>query len=159
MLVTCFILKCIKNTSQAIIPFGQHARNFPFETEQPQWHVRGPFERFVESPYYFESELCGGAVTVSFSKYHPWQAMQFLQRSTHFSKTSWRPFAASFRRIVEQAVFLPRSSLFVVGKAQKSRGARAGLHRLHGWVVAFLIHFSQAEYRIQSPNPDAPLRK
>jgi hypothetical protein len=28
-----------------------------------------------------------GAVTVSFSKYLPWQAMHFLQRSTDFSKT------------------------------------------------------------------------
>jgi hypothetical protein len=37
--------------------------------------------------YYSESELCGGAVTVSFSKYRPWQVMHFLQRSTHFSKT------------------------------------------------------------------------
>jgi hypothetical protein len=59
--------------------------------------VRGPFEMFVDSP-------CGSAVTVSFSKYLPWQAMHFLQRSTRFSKTWCRPFAASFRRIVEQAV-------------------------------------------------------
>jgi hypothetical protein len=48
---------------------------------------RGPFENIVDSPYYPESELCGGAVTVSFSKYLPWQTMQVLQRSTHFSKT------------------------------------------------------------------------
>jgi hypothetical protein len=34
--------------------------------------VRGPFAKFVDSPYYSESELCGGAVTVSFSKYLPW---------------------------------------------------------------------------------------
>jgi hypothetical protein len=47
----------------------------------------GPFEKCVDSPYYSESELCGGAVTVSFSKYLPWQAMHFLQRSNHFSKT------------------------------------------------------------------------
>jgi hypothetical protein len=53
--------------------------------------VRGPFEKSVDFPYYSESELCGGAVTVSFSKYLPWQAMHFLQRSTHFSKTCWRP--------------------------------------------------------------------
>jgi hypothetical protein len=26
---------------------------------------QGPFEKFVDSPYYSESELCGGAVTVS----------------------------------------------------------------------------------------------
>jgi hypothetical protein len=69
--------------------------------------ILGPFEKFVDSPYYSESELCGGAVTVSFSKYLPWQAMHFLQRSTHFSKTCCRPFAASFRRIVEQAVLSP----------------------------------------------------
>jgi hypothetical protein len=65
--------------------------------------VRGTFEKFVDSPYYSESELRGGAVTVCFSKYLPWQAMH-LQRSTHFSKTCCRPFAASFRRIVEQAL-------------------------------------------------------
>jgi hypothetical protein len=47
---------------------------------------------------------CGGAVTVSFSKYLPCQAKHFLQRPTHFSKTCCRQFAASFRRIVEQAV-------------------------------------------------------
>jgi hypothetical protein len=49
--------------------------------------LREPFGKFVDSPYYSESELCGGVVTVSFSKYLPWQAMHFLQRSTHFSKT------------------------------------------------------------------------
>jgi hypothetical protein len=32
-------------------------------------HILGQFEKFVDSPYYSESELCGGAVTVSFSKY------------------------------------------------------------------------------------------
>jgi hypothetical protein len=67
-------------------------------------YIRGPFEKFVDSPYYSESEPCGGAVTVSLSNYLPWQAMRFLQRSTHFSQTCCRPFAASFRRIVEQAV-------------------------------------------------------
>jgi hypothetical protein len=66
--------------------------------------IRRPFGNFVDSLYYSESELCGGAVTVSLPKYLLWQAMHFLQRSTHFSKTCCRPFAASFRRIVEQAV-------------------------------------------------------
>jgi len=28
--------------------------------------LRGPFEKFVDSPYFSESELFGGAVTVSF---------------------------------------------------------------------------------------------
>jgi hypothetical protein len=32
-------------------------------------HVRGLFEKFVDSPYYSESKLCGGAVMVSFSKH------------------------------------------------------------------------------------------
>jgi len=36
---------------------------------------------------YCESELCRGVVTVSFWKHPPWQAMHFVQRSTHFSKT------------------------------------------------------------------------
>jgi hypothetical protein len=66
--------------------------------------VRGPFGRFVDSPYYSDLELFGGAVTVSFLKYLPWQVMHFLQRSTLFSKMCCKPFAASFRRIMEQAV-------------------------------------------------------
>jgi hypothetical protein len=37
----------------------------------------------VDSPYYSESELCGGAMTVSFSKCPPWQAMYFLQPTLH----------------------------------------------------------------------------
>jgi hypothetical protein len=49
----------------------------------------------VDSPCYSESELCRGAVTVSFSKHFPWQAMHFLQRSTHFSKTCCRPLITS----------------------------------------------------------------
>jgi hypothetical protein len=57
--------------------------------------IRGPFEKFVDSPYYSGSKLCGGAITVSFSKYFPWQAMHFLQRSTHFSKTCCRPLIIS----------------------------------------------------------------
>jgi len=55
--------------------------------ELPVLYLRGPFEKFVDSPYYSESELCGDAVAVSLSKYLLWQAMRFLQRSTHFSKT------------------------------------------------------------------------
>jgi hypothetical protein len=58
-------------------------------------NVRGPFAKFVDSPYYSESEPCGGAVTVSFSKYPPWQATHFLKRSTHFSKTCCRPLITS----------------------------------------------------------------
>jgi hypothetical protein len=69
-------------------------------------HIRGRFEKFVDSPYYSESELCGGAVTVSLSKYLPWQAMLFLQRSTNLSKTCCRTFAESFRRIAEQEILI-----------------------------------------------------
>jgi hypothetical protein len=42
------------------------------------------------SPYYFKSELCGSVVMVSFSKCLPWQAMHFLQCSTHFSEMCYR---------------------------------------------------------------------
>jgi hypothetical protein len=67
---------------------------------------RGPFEKFVDSPYYSESDLCGGTVMVSVLKYLPWQAMHFLQCSTHFSKTCCKLFTMSFRRIVEQVVLI-----------------------------------------------------
>jgi hypothetical protein len=48
---------------------------------------RGPSEKFMDSLYYSESELGGGAVTVFFSKYFPWKAMNFVRRSIYFSKT------------------------------------------------------------------------
>jgi hypothetical protein len=57
--------------------------------------IREPFEKFVDSPYFSESELCRGAVTVSFSKYLLWQAMRFVQRSTHFSNTCCRSMLTS----------------------------------------------------------------
>jgi hypothetical protein len=41
----------------------------------------------VGSPHYSVSKLCGETVMVSFSNYLSWQAMHFLQRSIHFSKT------------------------------------------------------------------------
>jgi hypothetical protein len=59
------------------------------------FNIWGSFENFVDWNYYSESELCRGAVTVSFSKYLPWQAMYFLQRSTHFLKTCCRPLMTS----------------------------------------------------------------
>jgi hypothetical protein len=86
--------------------------------------TRGPFAKFVNSPYYSESELCGGAVTVSFSKYLLWQAMHFLQRSTHFSKTCRRPSITS--------KFLASELLFISRKAQKSHGARCELNSAFG---------------------------
>jgi hypothetical protein len=48
--------------------------------------IGGPFSKFMDSPYYSESELRGGAMTVSFSKYLPWQAVLSLKLSMHFSK-------------------------------------------------------------------------
>jgi hypothetical protein len=90
-------------------------------------YVTRPFEKFVDSPYYSESEICGGAVTVSFPKYLPWQAIHFLQLSTHFSKTCCRPFAASFRRIVKQAV-LTFHVRFSVSKARPPLENRSSSH-------------------------------
>jgi hypothetical protein len=70
------------------------------------FQIRGPFAKVVDVSYYSVSEHYGGTVKVSFSKYLPWQAMHFLQRSTHFLKTCSRPFGASFRKIMEQAVLI-----------------------------------------------------
>jgi hypothetical protein len=59
-------------------------------------------------------------MTISFSKYLPWQAMYFLQCSNHFLKMCCRPWSLWN--------LLPQSSLFMVGKAQKSHGARSELN-------------------------------
>jgi hypothetical protein len=95
-------------------------------TESPAFYMsclRGPFEKFMDSHYYSESELGGGAVTVSFSKYLPWQAMHFLQRSTHFLKT--------WCRLLITSNFLA-SVLPLAGIAQKSHGVRSELNSVFG---------------------------
>jgi hypothetical protein len=102
--------------------------------------LRGPFAKFVDSPYYSESELCGGSVTVYFLKYLPWQAMNFLQRSIHFSKTCCRPLITS--------KFLSSELLFMVVKAQKSNGTISGLYGGCSSGLP-LIHLFQAKNRIQ----------
>jgi hypothetical protein len=104
--------------------------------------IRGPFAKFVDSPYYSDSEFCGGTLTVSFSKYLPWKAMHSLQRSTHFSKMCCTADRWSLRN------FLLRSSLFMVGKAQKSHGTRFGLYGGCSNGVP-PTHFFPAEHRIQ----------
>jgi hypothetical protein len=48
----------------------------------------------MDSPYYSESELCGGGGW-PLKKYLPWQAIHFLQWSTHFSKMWCRPLITS----------------------------------------------------------------
>jgi hypothetical protein len=77
-----------------------------------------------------------------------------LLRSTSLGKrcTSYNAPPTSRKRASDRwslRNFLPRSSLFMIGKAQKSHGARSG--RLYGGrsneVPPF--HFFQTEYRIQ----------
>jgi hypothetical protein len=104
-----------------------------------EMNIQGPFEKFVDSPYYFKSELCGGTVTVSFWKYFPWQAMHFLQRSTHCSKTcADRLPQASGDSGTGTVLGLPLrvSSFTVVSPSLKGihhlKTAARPLHRLHG---------------------------
>jgi hypothetical protein len=83
-------------------------------------YVRMPFGKFVDSPYYSESEICGGAVTVSF-------------QSTSLGKrcTSCNAPPTSRKRATDGwslRNFLPRSSLFMVKDAQKPHGVRSGLY-------------------------------
>jgi hypothetical protein len=66
-----------------------------------------------------------------------------------------RSFAASFRRIVEQAV-LTSELLFMVGKAQKSHGARSGLYGgCYNVVPPISVIASIATFQLR--NADAPL--
>jgi hypothetical protein len=119
-------------------------------------HTRRPFAKFVDSPYYPKLELCGGAVTVSFSKYLPWQVMHFLQHSIYFLKMYCIPFAASFMSIVEWVV-LTLELHFHGWKSQKSHEPRSRLHG--GWyneVVPISVSTSLAPF--QSCNTAPPLR-
>jgi len=87
-------------------------------------NIRGPFAKFVDSPYYSESELCGGAVTVSLSKY------SLGKRFTSYNAPSTCPKRDADADHFEISCL--RSSLFVVGKAQKSHGARSELNFVFG---------------------------
>jgi hypothetical protein len=76
-----------------------------------------------------------------------------LFRSTYLGKrcTSYNAPSTSRKRVADRSSlrnFLPRSSLFVVWKAQKSHGARSGLYGGCSYVVP-PIRFFQAEHRIQ----------
>jgi hypothetical protein len=121
--------------------------------------VRGPFERFVDSPYYSESELCGGAVTDSFLKCLPWQAMHFLQRSHPLLENVLQTVCHKLQEDSGTGCFLASELPFHGWKSSKIAWGDIWIVRLRGWVLGFLIHFFQAEYRIQSRNADAPLRK
>jgi hypothetical protein len=64
----------------------------------------------VDSPYYSESELCGDAVTVSFFEVPPLESDVLL--------TALHPLLENVLQTVDNFEnFLPRSSLFIVGKA------------------------------------------
>jgi hypothetical protein len=78
----------------------------------------------VNSPYHSESELCGGAVTVFFRS----TSLGKWCSSYNAPPTSWKRAADRWRF----RNFLPRSSLFVAGKAQKSHGARYELNSVFG---------------------------
>jgi hypothetical protein len=55
-----------------ISPFcGSPWYNEQGTSDESGWYVGGSFEKFGESPYYSESELCGGAVTVAFFEISP----------------------------------------------------------------------------------------
>jgi hypothetical protein len=66
--------------------------------------LRGPFEKFVDSLYYSESELCGGAVTVSFRStslgkwctcYNSLPTSQERKRSNEVSPYEWKQLLQS----------------------------------------------------------------
>jgi hypothetical protein len=95
----------------------------------PSMYLRGSFAKFVDSPYYSESELCGGAVTVPFSKYPPWQAMHFLQRSTHFSKTCCGPLLTSKSLVLELPFHGWKSPKIAWGDLDCMADVLMGFHR------------------------------
>jgi hypothetical protein len=53
------------------IQLAQGIRTISSFSRKTLFHVGGPFEKFVDSLYFSESELCGGVMTASFSMYLP----------------------------------------------------------------------------------------
>jgi hypothetical protein len=79
-----------------------------------------------------------------------WRSL-FRSTSLGMQRTSYNAPPTSRKRAADRWTlrnFLPRSSLFVVGNAQKSHGERSGLYGgCSDGVPA--IHFFQAEHRLQ----------
>jgi hypothetical protein len=86
-------------------------------------------------------------VTVSFSKYLPWQAINFLQRSTQFSKTCCRPLISSKFLASELPFHGWKSPKIAWGKIWTIWRCSNGVPQ---------IHFSQAEHRIQFRSQVSP---
>jgi hypothetical protein len=95
-------------------------------------------------------------VTVSFSKYLSWQAMHFLQRSTHFSKTCCRQFAASFRRIMDLEVWTSELPFYSWKSPEVAWGAIWTVWRMFLWGSTALGERIHCHFSIR--NADAPLR-
>jgi hypothetical protein len=86
--------------------------------------LRRPLAKFVDSPHWSESELCGGAVTVSFSNLPLGKRCTSYNASPTFQKRAADRW--SLRNVLSQ------SSIFMVGKAQKSHLARSELNSVIG---------------------------
>jgi hypothetical protein len=89
----------------------------------------------VDSSYYSESELCGGAVTVSFFFVVPSLANDAVLTTLY--RLLGNVMQTVCRKLQEDSgtggfLASDRSSLFMVGKALKFYGARSGLSRLDG---------------------------
>jgi hypothetical protein len=101
--------------------------------------IRGPFEKFVDSLLRFGTLwMCDDGLFFKSTSLGKW-------RTSHNTSPTFRKCAADCWSLQN---FLPWSSLFIVGKAQKLHGTRSGLYgRCSNGVP--LIHFFQAEHRIQ----------
>jgi hypothetical protein len=66
--------------------------------------VRVGYESRLQSSWthYSESELCGGVVTVSFSKYLPWQRRTSYNAPLTSRKRSYGRFKRTIFRVAEQ---------------------------------------------------------
>jgi hypothetical protein len=80
-------------------------------------NIRGPFEKFMDSPYYSESEVLEVRWRSLFRR------TSLGRRCTSYNAPSTSPKRAANRWSLRN--FLPRSSLFMIWKAQKSQGVRS----------------------------------
>jgi hypothetical protein len=93
-------MKCLENIDEKGLQKGVTGKA---ENKVGRWYYKGRLKSHGLTLLLQVRTLwrCGDSL---FSKYLPWQVMHFLQCSTCFLNTCYRPFAASFRRIVEQVV-------------------------------------------------------
>jgi hypothetical protein len=116
--------------------------------------IRGPFEKFMDSPYYSESEPCGGRVTVSYFEVPPLASDALLTTLHPLLENVLQTVCRKLQDGSGTGGFALWVHFFVY-KALPPLKNRSSFH----CIVSISLMDELEGFGIQSRNADTPLRK